>query len=110
MAIISMCLSDQAHSQGQDDPDQGDPLGSRSQSLIQVLTLVLAQIAVGAAGQSAGQAGLLAGLQQNDQDQSDAEQNFQNSQNATLTIRDMTLSSRSFFASLDSARKQYNVF
>ena len=72
----------QAQNQGQCNPDSGDPLGGRSQHLIQVAGLILAQVRIGITGQSTGQTGLLAGLKQNDTDQCDAEQHLNNDQNS----------------------------
>ena len=79
-AFLMMKLH-QAQNQGQNNPNQSDPLGGRSQHLIQAALLVLAQVGIGSTGQSTGQASLLAGLQQNDSDQADAGDNLQDDQN-----------------------------
>ena len=78
-----ICLKlNQAQSQGQKDPSQSYPLGSRSQGLIQVALLALTEEGILiATGQSTGQASFLTGLQHNNNDQHQAGDHFQNSQN-----------------------------
>ena len=63
-------------SQSQNSPSQNDPLCSGSQNLIQAAELALAQISLILAGDGA-HTGLLARLEQNDHDQSNAAQDYQ---------------------------------
>jgi len=73
-------LGQQAQNQSQSQPNQCDPLGCAGQSLIQALA-GLAQVGIGIAGDRTGQASLLTGLEHNDQNQSNAGDDLQNSQN-----------------------------
>ena len=57
--------------QNQQDPNQSDPLGSLGQLLIHGAGLALTHVSIGATGNGTGQTGLLAGLEQNHQDQRD---------------------------------------
>ena len=71
----------EAQHQGQQNPDNGDPLGGHGQSMVQTALLILTQIRFGSAGNRSGQASLLAGLHQHDHDQRNAAQSLQNNQN-----------------------------
>ena len=71
---------DQGQSQGQHDPSTSDPLGSGSQLLVQVATAILIHIRIAVTGDNA-QAGLLAGLEQNNQNQGNASQYLKHNQN-----------------------------
>ena len=81
MEDLFILTSEQAQHQGQDNPNQSDPLGGLSQQLIQAAALVLVHVGIGRAGQSAGQASLLTRLQQNHNDQGNRANSLKNSQN-----------------------------
>ena len=68
--------SNQAQGQGDEDPEDGYPLGHLGQFGVQTLGLVLGQEGVGTAGDGAGQAGALAGLEHHHGDNGQAAQDL----------------------------------
>ena len=67
---ISRISAQEAHDQSQNHESNGNPLGSLGQLGVHALGLVLGQESVGTAADGTGQAGTLAGLQDDNGNQS----------------------------------------
>ena len=76
-----MFRSDDAQGQGDDDPEDGNPLGHLGQLGIQAFGLVLGQEGISAAGDGAGQTGTLAGLEHNHSDDGQTAQDLDDGEN-----------------------------